>query len=72
MKIELNEESRLIFHPEDKDQAEEQIYIYRVSPLTDCMKESDAESFYVAVPNGKKIALRNLPEGNYVVERLNR
>ena len=72
MKIELNEESRLVFKPNEENQPEEHIYIYRVSPLTNCMKESDAECFYIAVPNGKRIALRDLPEGKYVVERLNR
>ncbi len=72
MKIELNEESRIVFKPNEKNQSEEHIYIYRVSPLTNCMKESDAECFYIAVPNGKRIALRDLPEGKYVVERLNR
>lgn len=72
MKIEVRENSELILFAEDKNQPERHIFLYKLTPLNGSVKEKEAEDYYIAVPNGKNIALMDLPEGSYELRRMNR
>ena len=70
MKIEVKNKSDLILYAEDSNKPGKHVFLYRLRPLKENTLEVSEETFYIAVPNGKNIALKNLPEGSYELKKL--
>ena len=70
MTIDIREQTDLIFFTEDTSKPETHIFMYKLTPLNDELGESSSEDLYVAVPNGKNLALKDLPRGRYELKQL--
>lgn len=71
MKIEVPESGNLVFYAEDAGKTKTHVFLYRLSPADKRIREDPADDYYIAVPNGRNVAVRNLPEGSYELQKLN-
>ncbi len=71
MKIEKTKPGELVFLANDVQKSDQHIFIYKISAVENQLGETPAEELYIAVPNGRKVELSDLPTGNYVLEQLN-
>lgn len=70
MNIQMKEQGELIILAHDDKKPERHIFVYKVSPVGDCVGDCSAESIYVAVPNGNRVELSDFPSGSYVIEQI--
>ena len=56
---------------EDDNKPKQHVFVYKLTPVDGVFGEERGEDLYVAVPNGKRISLKGLPERAYLLEPVN-
>ncbi len=62
---------KLTFFAEDETCSKQHVFVYKLTPLNGVLGEERGEDLYVAVPNGKRISLMDLPDCRYLLEPVN-
>ena len=70
MTIDIREQTDLVFFTDDSSKPDNHIFMYKLTPLQELLGERKAEDLYIAVPNGKKLTLKDLPGGRYELKQL--
>ena len=70
MELKMNDKGSLVLFSGEEKESGQHVFIYKITSVCERVEE-ESESIYVAVPNGSRVKITDLPEGSYVLEQLN-
>ncbi|MCQ2512823.1 MAG: hypothetical protein MJ092_05490 [Lachnospiraceae bacterium] len=72
MIIDIKKKSDFVLFANDPSKPEEHIFVYKLTNLDSIFSDNDGLDIYVAVPNGHRVSILDIPKGSYYMERMNK
>ena len=72
MIINIKEKSDFVLFANDPSKPEEHIFVYKLTNLDSNLSDTNSSDIYVAVPNGHRVSVLDIPKGSYYMEKMNK
>lgn len=72
MIFDIKEKGEVVLFAKDSSKPEEHIFVYKLINLDCILSDNYSNDIYIAIPNGQKVSVRDLPKGSYYMEKMNK